>query len=302
VQEVETLALLQQLAARIAADGGPPYQAYLVEGNDPGGIDNGFLVRTDRVTNIGVWQLGKAETITDCSGASPCAKHDRPPLLLRGRYVANGADLTFAVMNNHTRSRGSVDTGTAAETTRVRAKRFAQAQSIATFVQRFQTGPGAEAGNTTGLTGTADVALFLVGDYNAFEVTDGWADLVGVIAGTYVDAENVLKLGAQIVNPALLQTSSTVPLEQRYSYVFAENFGNIQAQEQRRAGAVQILDHGFANQKAVPYFRGMAYGNTNADAPAVLIDTGTDGVGSSDHDGFVIYVETGDAVFADSFE
>ena len=306
VQEVETLALLQQLAARISADGGPTYLAYLVEGNDPGGIDNGFLVRGDRIANIGVWQLGKAETITDCSGnpaPATCAKHDRPPLLLRGRYVANGADFTFAVMNNHTRSRNGVDTGSAADVARVRAKRFAQGQSIATFVQRFQTGQVVEAGNTTGLTGTADMPLFLVGDYNAFEVTDGWADVVGLIAGTYDDAENLLKLnGPNIVNPPLLQTSTTVPLEQRYSYVFAESFGNIQAQSPRRAGAVQILDHGFANVDALPFFKRMAYGNTNADAPAVLINTGTDGVGSSDHDGFVLYVETGDALFSDSFE
>ncbi len=52
VQEVENLATLQALAARLnqdavtAGDPNPDYQAYLDEGNDVGGIDVGFLVRT----------------------------------------------------------------------------------------------------------------------------------------------------------------------------------------------------------------------------------------------------------------
>ena len=51
VQEVEKLAVLQDIAARVNSDavaaGGtdPPYAAYLEEGNDVGGIDVGFLVR-----------------------------------------------------------------------------------------------------------------------------------------------------------------------------------------------------------------------------------------------------------------
>ena len=52
VQEAEGLPALQALAARLDADtvaaGGadPGYQAYLVEGNDVGGIDVGFLVKS----------------------------------------------------------------------------------------------------------------------------------------------------------------------------------------------------------------------------------------------------------------
>ena len=52
VVEVENLTTLQALAARISADASRPaqpdplYAAYLVEGNDVGGIDVGFLVKT----------------------------------------------------------------------------------------------------------------------------------------------------------------------------------------------------------------------------------------------------------------
>ena len=45
VQEVDTLAMLESLAARIAADGGPAYRAVLAEGNDPSGIDVAVLYR-----------------------------------------------------------------------------------------------------------------------------------------------------------------------------------------------------------------------------------------------------------------
>ena len=56
VQEVENLSTLQALAGQINADviaGGSPspeYAAFLTEGNDVGGIDVGFLVRSAPVT------------------------------------------------------------------------------------------------------------------------------------------------------------------------------------------------------------------------------------------------------------
>lgn len=310
VQEVETIALLQQLATQIATDGGPTYTSYLVEGFDVGGIDVGFLVREDRVDVTRVRQLAETEVIDNpagCSGGVPgCIKHDRPPLLLEGVYTANGANFPFAVMNNHTRSRGSLDTG--ADTARVRLKRFAQGESIAQLVQRFQTGQELEPGAPTGNTNTVDVPLILVGDYNTFEVTDGWVDVLGLIAGTYDNADNELQLAANITDPVLIQGSASIPVEERYSYAFEENFGNIQGQAPRRVRSVQILDHGLVNHIAHTSFSGMTYGRTNVDAPRYLETNGTDGVGSSDHDGFVMYFNAAplpplpDLVFSDGFE
>src|SRR3546814_5492684 len=72
VQEMENLAVLQDLAARIGEDAiaagqpDPQYAAYLEEGNDVGGIDVGYLVSTaevgagiPRVQVLGVTQEGK---------------------------------------------------------------------------------------------------------------------------------------------------------------------------------------------------------------------------------------------------
>ena len=65
VEEMENLTTLQAVAAKVNADAvaagepNPNYQAYLVEGNDIGGIDVGFLVKSSRVTVVDVTQFGK---------------------------------------------------------------------------------------------------------------------------------------------------------------------------------------------------------------------------------------------------
>ncbi len=59
VVEVENITVLQLLADQIAADFSITYSAYLVEGNDGGGIDVGYLVRGDRVANVVITQLDK---------------------------------------------------------------------------------------------------------------------------------------------------------------------------------------------------------------------------------------------------
>jgi hypothetical protein len=304
LQEVENWAVLQQLALRIAADGGPTYTAFLAEGNDPGGIDVGFLARGDRVGDIGVRQLGATDQITDpagCSTAPPCTLHDRPPYLLRGTFTGGGANFPFAVINNHLRSRNGVDTG--GETARVRLKRFLQAQGVATFSQRFQTGQELDPANPTGDTATANIPLLVIGDMNAFEVTDGWADLVAVMAGTYDNARNELQLAANIVVPPMLQAASTIPVEERYSYVFRESLGNVQAQEPRNVSNVQIIDHALVNAVAQPQFRAAYFGRTNADAPENLRTTGLGATGVSDHDAIVVYLETAPVrIFGDGFE
>ncbi len=57
--EAENQAVLQRLAERINKDAvaagkpDPKYEAYLIDGNDGRGIDNGFLVKSSRVKKIG---------------------------------------------------------------------------------------------------------------------------------------------------------------------------------------------------------------------------------------------------------
>ena len=93
VVEMENLATLQTLAARIGTDAvaaglpDPGYAAYLVEGNDIGGIDVGLLVKTapvavdvPRVEVVSVAQEGLTTTYTNPNTGALEILNDRPPL------------------------------------------------------------------------------------------------------------------------------------------------------------------------------------------------------------------------------
>src|SRR5690606_11000250 len=81
-QEVDSETTLADLATAIDAHCGVSYSAALVDGNDPGGIDVGYLTRDDRVTVDSVTQFFQPNQWPDpgCPSA-PCTDdlHDRPP-------------------------------------------------------------------------------------------------------------------------------------------------------------------------------------------------------------------------------
>lgn len=185
VSEVEDQATLADLAARINADeAGLNYVAYVLEGNDIGGIDVGFLVR-DTVTVDSVEQLGADDTWIDPQTNAPATLNDRPPLLLRGSYINNGAPFPVAVVAVHQRSLIDVETSA-----RVRAKREAQAENLAGHLNVLQTGePG--------------VRIVVTGDFNAFEFNDGYVDVMGILTAD-----------ANLTNQVLSVTAA-----ERYSYV-----------------------------------------------------------------------------------
>jgi len=256
VQEVESLVVMEDLADAIRAiDPAIDYSAFLVEGNDVGTIDVGFLTRAG-ISVDAVTQLGAAETLT----FDGSLLHDRPPLLLEGAYTANGVPFGFAVMVNHMRSLSGIDDSGSGP--RVRQKRLEQAQSIAQKVQDFQTG------NPT-------VPLTLVGDYNAFEFTDGYVDVIGQIIGN-LDPAGALLSGPDLVNPDLVNEVLTLPAEQRYSFNFRGN--------------AQTLDHALTSAAAQIWVREFAFGRGNADAAEVFREDDTTVLGSSDHDGYALFM------------
>lgn len=282
VEEVENLAGLQRFATDLQTSAGLTYTARLVEGNDVGGIDVGFLVK-NTVSIVSVTQLGKTETLS-CDGS---LLHDRPPLLLRANYVGGGANFPFAVLVVHLRSRGSIDdpAQTCAANPavqRVRQKRLEAAQSVAQMVQSFQTA------NPT-------VPLVVTGDFNAFEFTDGYADVVGQIRGQVNPAENQIS-GPQITDPPLFNQALRRPQIDRYSFVFD--------------GSAQVLDHALISRNGVPYVTGFEFGRGNADAARVYVDQGCSPANptllplrASDHDGAVLYLHNGVGfLFGDGFE
>lgn len=256
VQEVEKREVLQILAEDIALrDAGVIYGAYLEEGNDRGTIDVGFLVRNtvqvERVT-----QLGAGEILA----FDGSLLHDRPPLLLEGSYVGNGAPFPVRVMVVHGRSLLGLDDPNNAP--RVRRKRLAQAQSIARKVQAIQSAD-------------PDVGLVVTGDFNAFQFTDGFVDVVGQIRGDFDPAENLLS-GPDLVNPNLKNQIESLAAAERYSFIFRGN--------------AQALDHVLSSRALDPWIRGAEYGRGNADAAAGLIQDDATPLRASDHDGLVLFL------------
>jgi predicted extracellular nuclease len=258
VQEVESLVVLQDLAAAIAGyDPSVNYSAFLEEGNDIGTIDVGFLTRAS-VAVDGTTQLGADELLTFDNSLL----HDRPPFLLEGRYTGNGLDFPFAAMVNHTRSLSGIDDS--GDGPRVRQKRLEQAQSIAQKVQDFQTT-------------NPSIPLVVIGDLNAYEFSDGYVDVIGQIIGN-PDVAGSLLSGPDLVNPDLVNQVLSLPAGERYSFNFNGN--------------VQTLDHALTSAAADEFVREFAFARGNSDAAELFLDDDMTPLYSSDHDGFALFLMT----------
>ncbi len=281
--EIEKLGVLQALAARVSADAtaasqpDPQYQAFLIEGNDPGGIDVGFLVKTaivngltPRVVVLDVVQEGATTTWIDPRDGQPALLNDRPPLRLRAIvHHPNGTSFPLTAIVVHQRSLNGIDSvavdGATTVGNRVRQKRRAQAEFLANLLQARQTSHPTE-------------RLIVVGDFNTFEFNDGYVDVMGTILGNPAPADQVALNSPDLVEPNLARLLDT----DDYSYVFDGN--------------IQNLDHALVNAAlvAATVQRRVDHARVNADfaesdrtGPARL----------SDHDPLVAYLEV--ASFAD---
>ncbi|MBT8069663.1 MAG: lamin tail domain-containing protein [Gammaproteobacteria bacterium] len=261
VSEVESLKVLQDLANSIAADDcAVDYTPYLLEGNDVGGIDVGFLVR-ETVMVDAVTQLGRFE-ILSFDGS---LLNDRPPLLLEGRQVADGSDFPLAVMAIHGRSLGGIDdSGSNGE--RVRQKRYEQAQFVAQQVQMLQVA-------------NPDINLVVAGDFNAFEFSDSYVDVTGIMKGDFTASEDLIcetNPCTDQVNPDLLNQVLMIDAGERYSFIFQGN--------------AQTLDHALTSSGLDELVRDFQFGRGNSDAAVDLINDANTPLRSSDHDGLVLFL------------
>ncbi len=270
--EVEDADTLRALAARLSADAladgapDPAYQAFLEGGNDPGGIDVGFLVAS-RVAVLSVVQEGKGATYTDPTTGSSATLNDRPPLVLTARWAApGGTDLVVTVVANHLRSLNDSELDSTTGR-RVRAKRQAQAEYLAALLARLQ----AEGGGAP---------LLAVGDFNAFELSDGLADVIGTARGTPAPADQVVvNRSVDLVDPDLVDlcaVDALVPPSERYSYVYDGN--------------AQLLDHALASAATLPLVRGVAFARLGADFPETMRGDAARPERLSDHDALVVRI------------
>ncbi len=264
VEEMENLATLQAVATKINGDAvavgdpNPGYSAYLVEGNDVGGIDVGFLVQS-RVTVNSVTQYGEDTTYIDPTGATALL-NDRPPLVLDASVTNEHETTHFMAIVVHQRSLSSIDDPI--DGPRVRAKRRAQAEYLANLVQSFQTAD-------------PQARIIVVGDFNAFDVNDGYVDTMGTVEGNPTPADQVVLASSDLVDPNLTDLQTTLPEDQRYSYI---NYGT-----------AQTIDHAIVSQGMLSILSRFAYARNDADFPETYRNDPDRPERLSDHDMEVAY-------------
>jgi predicted extracellular nuclease len=259
--EIEDVAVLQNLAATISS---VSYAAFLLPGNDGSGINIGFLVNTARVSVLEIAQEGKSAMFTNPNTGAPSILHDRPPLLLRVAVPdpLSAHALHLTIIMNHLRSMIDIDDPAAGAF--VRAKRRAQAESVAQLVQQHQS---------------AGEDMVVMGDFNAFEFNDGYADILGSILGSPATSNEVVLGSADFVNPNLFNLIETLPLPERYSYVFDGN--------------AQALDHILVSRGLQSRATRFLYLRNNADFPETCRNDFRSPHRISDHDPAIAYLALG---------
>jgi endonuclease/exonuclease/phosphatase family metal-dependent hydrolase len=247
LQELANSNALNSLRNFILQNYGINYTPYFEQGT--GNVNTGYLVKSFLFTNVTVIQLGANENI---SLGGPL--HDRPPLLLSANVVSD-PPTPIRVLNMHMRSLLDIE---GENSFFVRTKRHEQAISVAEMVQDRQ-----------------DENLILIGDFNAFQFTDGYVDVMNQISGT--ESLGAIFTQEDIVDPPLTNHMLDLPEEEQYSFVFN--------------GSAQILDHCLSVQDLdgmdvveVQYARG------NADQPVDFSFNDQLVNRASDHDGFVAYI------------
>jgi hypothetical protein len=143
---------------------------------------------------------------------------------------------------------------------RVRAKRATQAESLANLVQSRQA---------------AGERVVSVGDYNAFQFSDGYVDSLGTITGNPTPADQVVLASPDLVEPNLTNLIDTLPADQRYSYSFDGN--------------AQVLDHVLMGASLESRFSRFHYARNDADFPESYRNDSSRPERLSDHDLPVAY-------------
>jgi uncharacterized protein len=265
VEEMEHQSTLQMVADKVNSDAiaaGQPnvnYQAFLVEGNDVGGIDSGFLVNQSRVEVLDVTQLEKDTTYIDPTTNQPALLNDRPPLVLRARIIAPPHDVyPVTVIVNHLRSLSGIDDPV--DGLRIRTKKRAQAEDLANLIQARQAADSSE-------------HIISLGDYNSFGVNDGYVDVVATVKGSPTPPALVAQASPDLVEPNLIDLVGTVPASQRYSYVFDGN--------------AQELDHVLVTGNVRARLQ---YARNDADFPETYRNDANRPERISDHDPLVAFV------------
>lgn len=263
VIEAENLVALKRLAAKLNADTivagkpDPKYEAFLIDGNDGRGIDNGFLVKTSRVKVIETKQFGKEDKYKNPNTKEDNFLNDRPPLMLRASIddAKTGKPFEFTVFANHLKS--YLGYSDPKQSDNVRLKKKLQAEFLARLIQTRQTVDPKE-------------RIIVLGDFNSYQFSDGIMDQIGTITGKPAGKDAVLIPSDDLVNPDLINLVDVIAAGQRYSYIYDGNS--------------QTLDHIIITETLRKHTTGFGFARINADFPQIYRNDGNRFERFSDHD------------------
>ena len=150
VQEVENIAILERLAERVTARGGPRYRALLLEGHDPAGMDVGLLHRAPA-------DVGGARALFVDQRFRGQALYSRPPLAVT---LTAPREMTLVIV--HLRSANGLG-----EKAWVAEKRRRQAARLAQWSRAWRDKP-----------------LAVVGDFNSAPDSGAFSEPLTVMAAS----------------------------------------------------------------------------------------------------------------------
>jgi len=204
-------------------------------------------------------------TFIDPTNGQPALLNDRPPLVLRATIDPSSPNpRQVIVVVNHLRSFIDIELVTG-EGPRVRAKRKAQSEFLATLLDNFQDANPA-------------TPVLSIGDYNAYQFNDGYTDPISILKGSPTpDEQVVVDQSPDLVEPDFVNLTDTLPLDQQYSFNFE--------------GTAQALDHVLLNTVASALNSGYQIARNNADFPEgpLFANDVTRPERNSDHDMPVAY-------------
>lgn len=231
LQEVENLRVLEELAealeeeARARFGKAISFTPFFFPHPSLPGLQIGLLLAATQHSGVAV-EIKRVEAILQEKqmlnpDGTQSLLFDRPPLFCELVLRApRRAPLPLALVGVHLRSmlgllsQAPGRQGWPTEGERVRAKRAEQAESLAGWVESWQKDQ-------------KDVPLVVLGDFNAFDFSDGVVDVVGTVAG--IPAPEAIVPTKDLVTEDLVILTQREPQEQRYSYVYD--------------GSAQALDH-----------------------------------------------------------
>jgi predicted extracellular nuclease len=268
IVEAESLEGLKRLAKRISEDAAtagladPKYEAYLFDGNDGRGIDNGFLVKSSRVRVLEIKQVGKDDKYKDPNTKEDNFLNDRPPLMLRAAIAdpKTGKPFAFTAFVNHMKSYLGYNDPRQMEN--VRLKKRLQAEYLASLVQKRQKANPLE-------------KIILLGDFNSYQFSDGIMDMIGIIKGTPAPKDSLMIASDDLVNPDMTNLVDVINATERYSYSFDGN--------------AQTLDHILVSETLKNHIKGFGFARVNADYPESFRNDPNRPERFSDHDPAVAY-------------